>query len=101
MRRQLIDTNVIIRYLVETPESIAPKFKGVFSFFERLERADCVVYLPELVLFEAFFVLTRVYEVPQSEAAEKLSVLIQFKGVEMDARPVMYSCLQILQKKKD
>ena len=100
MKRQLIDTNVIIRYLVEAPASISPKFKGVYSFFERLERGDCTVYLPELVLFEAFFVLTRVYKVPQPKAAEKLDAVIRFKGIEMDHKPIMHACLQILQEKK-
>ena len=32
-----IDTNVIIRYLVEDPATIPPKFRGVYSFFEKVE----------------------------------------------------------------
>ncbi|MDF7801881.1 hypothetical protein P4C99_20560 [Pontiellaceae bacterium B1224] len=69
MKHSLIDTNVIIRYLVEDPETIKPKFKGVYSFFEKVERGETKVLLPELVLFEAFFVLTSFYEVPTTKAA--------------------------------
>ena len=32
-----IDTNVILRYLVEDTETIAPRFKGVYSFDSDLD----------------------------------------------------------------
>ena len=76
MVASFIDTNVIIRYLVEIPDSISKKFKGVFPFFNRVETGEVKVELTELVLFESFFVLTRVYEIPVAEASETLSKLI-------------------------
>jgi predicted nucleic acid-binding protein len=56
------------------------------------------VLLTELVLFETFFVLTRIYEVPQNEAAEKLSGIVSFKGVQMNDKNLIVSCLKILQE---
>ena len=100
MKAELVDTNVIIRFLVEDPDKIQRKFKGVFTFFPKVERGEIMVELCELVLFEAFFVLTRLYEVPQSEAAEKLSGIVSFKGVLMVDKPLILSCLRILQKEK-
>ena len=64
---ELLDTNVIVRYLVETPESIAPKFRGVFPFFEGLAHAEKKAYLPPLVLFQTYFVLTSFYKVPTED----------------------------------
>lgn len=55
---ELLDTNVIVRFLVESPESIPERFRGVFSFFERIERGEVKVHLPALVLVQSFFVLT-------------------------------------------
>ena len=69
-----IDTNVIVRYLVETPESIDPEFRGVYGFFEKVETGRLSVHLPELVLFQAYFVLTSFYRVPRQEAHEKGSL---------------------------
>ncbi len=100
MKNRCIDTNVIIRYLVENPSTVNPKFKGVFTFFPRVEKGEITVELADLVVFEAFFVLTRHYKVPQKEAAEKLALIISFKGFRMSSRPLMLSCLKILREKK-
>lgn len=99
MKHSLIDTNVIIRFLVETPERIPEKFKGVFPFFEKVERAEICVQLPELVLFEAFFVLTNLYKVPASEAAETLDQIVAFRGVFMQDKALMHDCLSVLKTK--
>jgi predicted nucleic-acid-binding protein len=100
MKISLIDTNVIIRFLVEHPDKIRTKFRGVFTFFPKVERGEIRIELIELVLFEAFFVLTRLYDVPQKEAAEKLSAIVSFKGVVMPDKPLILSCLEILQARK-
>ena len=100
MKTNLVDTNVIIRYLVETPDKIQTKFKGVFTFFPKVERGVIKIELCELVLFEAFFVLTKLYEVPQEEAADKLSGIVSFKGVIMPDKLLILSCLEILQTER-
>ena len=100
MKSNLVDTNVIIRYLVENPDKIQAKFKGVFTFFPKVERGEIRIELSELVLFEAFFVLTKLYEVPQKKAAEKLSGIAAFKGVIMPDKALILACLKILQTEK-
>ncbi len=100
MAASFIDTNVIIRYLVEIPDSTEKKFKGVFPFFERVETGEVKVELTDLVLFESFFVLTRVYEIPLVEASETLSKLIQFKGINLPSKKTILSCFQIIQEKR-
>lgn len=37
MKHSLISTNVIIRDLVEDPDTIRPKFKGMYAFFGKVE----------------------------------------------------------------
>lgn len=100
MKHSLIDTNVIIRYLVENPENIKPKFNGIYSFFEKVEKGELQVQLPELVLFEAFFVLTSFYEVPVAKAAKTLDLIVALKGISMQDKGLMRSCLILLQNKK-
>jgi predicted nucleic acid-binding protein len=99
VKHSLIDTNVMIRFLVETPETVSAAFSGVFSFFEKVERAEICIQLPELVLFEAFFVLTSLYKVPAAEAAETLDQIVAFRGVFMQDKALMHDCLSILKTK--
>lgn len=89
-----IDTNVVLRFLVENPETVASKFRGVFDFFEKLEQASRKAFLPDLVLFQAFFVLTSYYKVPSRLAAEKLLRLVEFRGIRMTDKPVAAACLR-------
>ena len=58
MKVSPIDTNVIVRYLVEKPQAIPSKFKGVYSFFQAIENGDKKVHLTDVVLFQTYFVLT-------------------------------------------
>lgn len=78
---------------------VQKKFRGVFSFFTRMERGEILVEIPELVLFEVFYVLAKLYHVPLKEAAERLGSLISFKGIVMRDKPVAKTCLRILQYK--
>ncbi len=96
MKNGLIDTNVIVRFLVEDPRTAAPKFKGVFSFFEKLAKRQLGAELPELVVFETFFVLTSHYKVPSAVASEKLIDIISLSGIAMDNKPLMLSCLETI-----
>jgi predicted nucleic-acid-binding protein len=93
---ECIDTNVLVRFLVETPESIASQFKGVFRFFKRLEEGEKAVHLPEIVLFQTFFVLTSYYNVPPRLAAEKLARIIGFKGIALPSKAIAEECLKIV-----
>ena len=100
MKTNLVDTNVIIRYLVENPDKIQSKFKGVFTFFPKVERGEIKIELCELVLFESYFVLTKLYEVPQKEAVDSLLGIISFKGVIMPDKALILSCLKILRTER-
>jgi predicted nucleic acid-binding protein len=89
-----VDTNVLLRFLIESPERVAPAFRGVFPFFEKLERGDRRALLPPLVLFQTYFVLTTYYQVPRAEAADRLRHIIAFRGLTVPERPVLRACLR-------
>jgi len=97
VKRKAVDTNVILRYLVEDPSTIDPRFEGVYSFFAKLEKGELMAELVELVLFQSYFVLTSYYQVPRPEAAEKLERLVMFKGLCTPEKDVILACLKMLQ----
>ena len=72
------DTNIILRYLLADNEK---QYQEIHPFFEALkEGREKAVFLSE-VLLEAFYVLTKTYNVPPKEAAEALKDLILYKSV--------------------
>ena len=91
-----IDTSVVIRFLVEDAHTVAPQFRGVFPFFEKLERGEQTAKLPPLVLFQSFFVLKSYYEVPPAEAAAKLCELLSFRGLRVPEKSILRTCLDSL-----
>ena len=91
-----VDTNVVLRYLVEDPESIGSPFQGVFDFFAKLENGERTALLTPLVLSQSYFVLTSYYDVPRPQAASKLRSLLSFKGLRVPERAVLKRCFGIL-----
>ena len=100
MNHECIDANVIVKYLIETPKTIESPFKGVFSFFEKLEAGTRTVLLPEIVLFQAYFVLISYYGVPGKEAAGQLLKIIKFKGIHIPEKAIALESLLLLQQVK-
>lgn len=94
-----VDTNVVIRYLVEDPETAARKFRGVFSFFEKLERGERTALLPPLVVFQSYFVLTSHYAVPRPQAAATLREILSFRGLKVPEKSVLRACLSTLSER--
>ncbi|MFT7638266.1 MAG: putative nucleic-acid-binding protein [Candidatus Omnitrophota bacterium] len=99
MSQPFIDTNIIIRYFTENPQT-TKTYQGVFPFFSRLETGELVAELPELVVFEAYYVLTKIYNIDQAEVAQNLAVIIPFKGIVMHNKPIIIATLEFLQTKK-
>ena len=94
-----VDTNVVVRYLIEDPARIAAEFRGVFPFFRRLERGEDTALLTPLVLFQTYFVLTTYYEVPRTIAAARLRDLLAFRGLRIPEKPVLRLCLDTLSRR--
>jgi predicted nucleic-acid-binding protein len=90
-KRRLIDTNLIIRYLVQDHEKHAAAAARLFVGCDHGELV--LVVLPE-VLAECVFVLESFYEKARSETATVLSQLITSPGVEIDDQAVHVDALK-------
>lgn len=66
---KVIDTNLIIRFLLNDNPRQAASVKSLFSSQEKL-------HLPELIVAEVVWVLQSVYKFPKSAIIEKLQQLI-------------------------
>ena len=80
-KRRLVDTNLIVRYLVRDHERHA---KAAEKLFDACDRGDVMVVVLPAVLAECVFVLESFYEHPRADIASALGRLISSPGVEID-----------------
>jgi predicted nucleic acid-binding protein len=80
-KRRLVDTNLIVRYLVQDHEKHA---KAAGKLFDACDRGDVVIVVLPAVLAECVFVLESFYEHPRGDIASALGRLISSPGVEID-----------------
>lgn len=74
----LIDTNIIIRFLVADNEE---QFKIAKDIFFEIEKSQKIVIILDVVFMEAFFVLTKLYQLPKSEVLNDLKSILALDGV--------------------
>jgi len=74
----LIDTNVILRYLLDDHKAHSLK-AGAFmaKIFEGTKKAE----IPDVVIVECIYVMEKYYKIPRSEISAKLSGILNFSGI--------------------
>jgi predicted nucleic-acid-binding protein len=78
MAKRLVDANVILRYLLRDDE---PLFEKASDILEKVRTGEETVVILESVLAECVYVLLKVYGVDRSAIADKLTGLLDYKGV--------------------
>ena len=96
-KRRLVDTNLIVRYLVQDHEKHA---KSAEKLFEACDRGDLVIVVLPAVLAECVFVLQSFYEQSRGDIASALSRLLSSPGVEIAASAIQLDALNRYQKTK-
>jgi predicted nucleic acid-binding protein len=79
-KRRLVDTNLIVRYLVQDHDKHA-RLAG--KLFDACDRADAVIVVLPVVLAECIFVLDSFYGHSRADIASALERLISSPGVEI------------------
>jgi predicted nucleic-acid-binding protein len=92
--RYLVDTNILLRFLLGEPAAQAAAARNLFS---QADAGDVVLDVSSVIVAESFYTLHSFYGVERKTAAEKLSVLLKQRGVKLrDANQVL-SALERLQ----
>ena len=92
----LLDTNLIIRFLVGDHEEHLEESRVIFK---DIEKAKVQVEILEGVLMEAFFVLTKFYKIPQNNVITDLKTILNFNGVINSNKTILYEALNIIENK--
>jgi len=74
----LIDSNVILRYLLDDHKRFSPKAQKIM---EDVSEAVVHAEIRDIVIVECIYVLEKFYKVPRIDIADKLSAILNFKGI--------------------
>ena len=74
----LIDTNVILRYLLNDHKRFSHKAK---AFMQDVAKGIKKAELQSVVVVECVYVMEKFYEIPKNEIVDKLSRILNFKGI--------------------
>lgn len=96
-KRRLVDTNLIIRYLVQDHEKHA---KAAGKLFEACDRGEVEIVVLPVVLAECVFVLESFYEHRRADIAAALSTLLSSPGVQISENAMHLDALDRYRKTK-
>jgi predicted nucleic acid-binding protein len=86
-KRYLVDTNVLLRFLSGEPAGQAAATR---KLFHRAQAAEVILDVSPVIVAETFYTLLSFYGIERKIAAEKLSLLLQQRGVKLrDASQVL------------
>ena len=96
-KRKLVDTNLIVRYLVQDHKKHA---EAAGRLFDACDRGELVIVVLPVVLAGCVFVLESFYAHPRSNIASALGRLISSPGVEIAGTAIHLDALDRYQKTK-
>ena len=81
MKHYLLDTNVLVRFLVGDGDNA----KHAFDVFQKAENGKCVLVITDIALAESVWVLRSFYKIPRKKIAETLTSILHKPGIECPA----------------
>ena len=92
----LIDTNVIVRFLVKDNEEQFVISKDIFN---QIQLGTLKVEILSEVLMEVLFVMIKVYKIPKSMIIDKLKSILLLDGVVNNDKAIYVDTLNLMQNK--
>lgn len=91
-RRNLLDTNILLRYLLEDDPDLHAKSRRLL---EKVRTGEEKAVMLDAVLCECVYVLLKFYKVERPIIAEKLRVMMNYKGLQAVDKETLLETLNI------
>ena len=92
MRTIIIDTNSILRFLLDDiPEQNAE----VQKLFRQAKKTNLEIIVSEIVIFEINFILEKYYRFRKEEIIEKLGIIVSSNYLNIESREIFTSALKL------
>jgi predicted nucleic-acid-binding protein len=90
MKKYLLDTNVLLRFLLADHDELSPR---AARLFQRAADRECILILTDFGIAEAVWVLTFFYKLERMPVAETLAQLLVRAGVHCPDRDAVLDAL--------
>jgi len=90
----VLDTNVLVRYLVQ---DIPEQAVRATTLFDSVASGEIAIRLPDTVVFESIYILQRVYSISKTETADALTRIIEHPSVILDHKHSVLHALRFWQ----
>lgn len=87
----VIDTNVILRHLLNDHDDHSPRASALFL---QVRRGDLSVFCPDTAIFEAVHILHGRARAPRDQAAAALLMLVELPSFSMVHKPAISAALE-------
>ena len=95
-KKILLDTNVIVRFLVQDNQE---HFIKAVKIFQDIEDLHTEAYLMDFILAEVVYVLKRIYKFDKKLISHTLQQLLMYPNLFLDNKLVAYEALSIYSDK--
>ena len=92
---EVVDTNVIIRYLMADIEELYLQAEKIFTEAIKGQRK---LFIPQSVIAEVIFVLSKVYKIPRKEIVSAIKFFLGIKSCKVQDNKIVEAALNIYEK---
>jgi predicted nucleic-acid-binding protein len=95
MKSVIVDTNVLLRLLQNDVPSQTEIGKDLLI---KAQQKKLKIIIPQIVIFEVYYALFRLYKIPKTEIIEKLTSLVSTSYLHVEERDLFKKALEIYKK---
>jgi len=92
MKRVLIDTNILLRLLLN---DIPSQKKITEELLQKARNEEISILVPEIIIFEIEFSLSKYYCVPKHKVIEKLQTILAMNFIDIERRQIFTNALEL------
>lgn len=92
MDKVIVDTNVIVRYLINDQPELHKKSR---NFLDLVKLGKIKAYIEQTIFTEVIFVLTNLYNIPRDKIKESLHSLLLYRGFYNSEKDILIESLNI------
>src|SRR3989344_2767211 len=97
MKKLILDTNAMLRFLLK---DIPSQHKKVENLFIKASRSKLILKIPEVIVFEVMFTLDKYYGYDRDQIINIISSIISTYYVEVESRSIFFEAIELYKNER-